>query len=160
MVMQPAVAEFLPLCERAGLELLVYCTRRDLQEQARLFRKGRPLDAIQRRAEELDKVHQRPDLAAILMTAPPQYERRIVTHAAPGQSLHNYGLAMDCVPMVAGKPAWNDDAPAWQHYGEMAQLAGLTWAGAWLRFKEYPHVQMPDMHWRELITQATAAPHV
>jgi len=158
--LQPLVNAFLPLAERAGLDLLVYCTRRSLHEQAVLFRKGRPLSDIQARAQTLEKQFQRPDLAEILLAAPPQYERNIVTHAAPGQSLHNYGLALDCVPMDNGKPAWAEDAPSWLHYGAMAKQAGLAWAGDWDTFREFPHIYLPGAHWRDLIRQGKETPDV
>lgn len=31
----------------------------------------------------------------------------IVTQAKGGQSLHNFGVAFDCVPVIGGKPYWN-----------------------------------------------------
>jgi peptidoglycan L-alanyl-D-glutamate endopeptidase CwlK len=66
-----------------------------------------------------------------------------VTHAACGESWHNYARALDAVPLVNGKPAWKTASPYWQLYGEAAEKVGLEWAGRWKRFKEYPHVQLP-----------------
>lgn len=65
-------------CADASIELLVYCTFRDAEEQDRLYRMGR--------------------------TAP----GRIVTCARGGESMHNYRLAYDCVPTIGGKPQWDD----------------------------------------------------
>ena len=56
--------------------------------------------------------------------------------------------------MVGGKPVWDDSDPLWQIYGEIAQAAGLDWAGEWLGFKEYPHCQLPSANWRKLIKTA------
>jgi len=42
---------------------------------------------------------------------------RIVTHARPGHSMHNFGLAFDVVPLNAGKPIWNVSDPVWQRVG-------------------------------------------
>src|SRR5271168_4639229 len=35
----------------------------------------------------------------------------IVTYAQPGESFHNYGLALDFVPMLAGVPIWDVKHP-------------------------------------------------
>jgi peptidoglycan L-alanyl-D-glutamate endopeptidase CwlK len=73
----------------------------------------------------------------------------IVTDARPGFSAHNYGLAMDVVPIVAGKCVWNTSDPAWRTLGALGQAAGLDWAGApGFPFHELPHFQMPN--WRQL----------
>ena len=65
-------------CKEAGIELLIYCTYRDLEAQETEYAKGR--------------------------TAP----GAIVTSAKPGQSYHNFRCAYDCVPLVGGKPAWSN----------------------------------------------------
>lgn len=101
-------------CEDRGVHLLVTCTKRSLEEQAALYAQGR--------------------------TAP----GKIVTNAKPGQSAHNFGMAMDVVPIRNGKAIWNADDPAWQVYGEEVRKANLEWAGDWHRFKEYPHCQLPN----------------
>lgn len=105
------------LCAAEGIDLLIYCTYRSNKEQAKEYAKGR--------------------------TAP----GKIVTYAKPGQSKHNNteggkpaALAYDAVPLVNGKPAWND-AKLLQRMGELGELAGLEWAGRWKRFKETVHFQ-------------------
>lgn len=137
-----------------GFEILIYCTYRSDEEQARLYRQGRPLSVIQKKADDLNTAWERPDLAQVLMEVGPQYGR-VVTHAAPGQSLHEYGVAFDGVPMLGGKPVWNDQHPdeqeAWELYGRLGTEAGLTWAGNWQSFKEKPHMQVPGFDWRDLI---------
>ena len=153
---------FLGLADRAGLDVLVYCTLREFDEQARLYRQGRPLSKILDKAEELDRDYGRPDLAGVLMDVGPQSGRRIVTWAGPGQSLHNYGYALDGCPLYAGKPVWSpvdveatpdvDEAELWMRYGTLAQEARLEWAGNWPKGKrEYPHLQAPGVSWRDLI---------
>jgi peptidoglycan L-alanyl-D-glutamate endopeptidase CwlK len=111
--------QVLAACADRGVTLLVTCTLRSMTEQTALYAQGR--------------------------TAP----GRKVTNAQAGQSAHNYGLAMDVVPLRNGKPVWDARAPEWQVYGEEVRKAGLEWAGDWRRFKEYPHCQMPD--WRMYI---------
>lgn len=107
------------LCRVNGIDLLIYCTYRSNAEQAAEYAKGR--------------------------TAP----GKIVTYAKPGQSKHNNidanglpaSLAYDAVPLVNGKPAWND-AALLQRMGELGEQAGLEWAGRWRRFKETVHFQV------------------
>ena len=108
---------FLDSAKDAGLDVLLYCTFRSLTEQDKLYAQGRSSPG------------------------------KIVTNARSGESAHNFGLAFDAVPMIHGKPAW-DDHEAWQTYGAVAASVGLEWAGNWLSFKEFPHVQMPD--WKQI----------
>jgi peptidoglycan L-alanyl-D-glutamate endopeptidase CwlK len=102
-------SRFLYDCERQGVKVSIYCTLRTLDEQAIEYVKGR--------------------------TAP----GKVVTDARPGQSWHNYGLAFDCVPIVNGKAAWEDEE-LWNKIGEIGEAIGLEWGG---RFKkrDCPHFQ-------------------
>lgn len=150
---------FLALCAGADLDVLIYCTFRSHEEQARLFRKGRTLGQIKERADVLAHEFQRPDLAAILIAVGPQPETRVATHAGPGQSLHYYRLAFDGVPLRQGKPVWGSDSPEdrelWNRYGALGESAGLQWAGHWPRGRiEFPHLQDKGANWRELIQTA------
>lgn len=141
-------------CISEDFEILIYCTYRSFGEQARLYRRGRTLKQIQNKADELEEKWQRPDLAEILMNVGPQYGR-VVTYAGPGQSLHNYGYAFDAVPMLNGKPVWGKknviDRELWHQYGKLGVSCGLEWAGNWKNFKEFPHMQEPNIDWRNLI---------
>ena len=153
--LQPHVREkaqlMLEASREVGFGLLIYCTLRDENEQARLYRRGRTLKQIQAKADELLTQWHRPDLATLLMEVGPQKGKRIVTNAGPGQSMHNYGLALDGCPTLEGKPIWDEDDPLWETYGEMGVTAGFEWAGHWRSFKEFPHLQAPDINWRDLI---------
>ena len=106
--------KFVAACKATGIALLVTSTLRDKECQNALYAKGR--------------------------TAP----GRIVTNAKGGQSWHNYGLALDIVPMVNGKPVWSTsgpDAALWKQVGEIGESCGLEWAGRWKSFKETAHFQ-------------------
>jgi len=148
-----AAENVLENAEISNLSLLIYCTRRSMEEQARLYRKGRSLDEIKRKADELRDRWERPDLADLLMDVGPQYGV-VVTHAGPGQSMHNYGLAFDAVPMLHGKPVWQiTDRPSeevWHLYGRIVNEAGLEWGGDW-KHSDRPHAQERGARWRELI---------
>ena len=128
--------------EAGGFDLLIYCTRRPLEEQARLFRQSRSRRQIDLK---IQKYRNRgfPFLADILESVGPCYGEH-VTNAGPGESWHNFGQAFDAVPLIGGKPAWNylKAKPYWDAYGEAVRQAGLYWAGDWLRFREYPHAQL------------------
>jgi peptidoglycan L-alanyl-D-glutamate endopeptidase CwlK len=95
-----------------GCKLLITCTLRDEEAQNELYAQGR--------------------------TKP----GRVVTNAKAGESAHNYGLAFDIVPLVAGKPMWDAEDPIWQDLGRIGKECGFEWAGDWRTFREYPHFQM------------------
>ncbi|HEY8224577.1 MAG TPA: M15 family metallopeptidase [Pyrinomonadaceae bacterium] len=67
----------------------------------------------------------------------------IVTAARGGQSNHNYGLAVDIVPVVNGRLTWNVPQSLWQAIGEAGKRSGLSWGGDWTSFKDYPHFELP-----------------
>lgn len=98
-------------CQDAGLDVIVTCTLRTADEQALLYEQGR--------------------------TAPGP----IVTNARPGESMHQYGLALDVVPLRAGKPVWEKIDPVWKIVANIGKEAGLDWAGDWVGWNEYPHFQ-------------------
>jgi peptidoglycan LD-endopeptidase CwlK len=116
---RPLVDSALSIWAAAGIDILVTCTLRTNEEQAALYAQGR--------------------------TAP----GRIVTRAQAGQSAHNYGLAIDIVPMINGKPDWDGGHPIWESVGKLGQSAGLEWAGApSYPFHELAHFQLPN--WKEV----------
>lgn len=123
---------FVVKCEKSGIDLLVYCTRRSLSEQAALYTQGRaPVDQV-------NEARAAAGLGPIL-----QAQNEIpVTWAKPGESLHNYDLALDCVPIEGGKPAWSTQHPAWSQVIAYAVEAGLEPGAFWSRAKrEFPHFQ-------------------
>ncbi len=67
----------------------------------------------------------------------------IVTNSRGGLSNHNYGLAVDVVPLVNGRPNWNVPASVWQTIGDAGKRAGLNWGGDWRSFKDPPHFELP-----------------
>jgi peptidoglycan L-alanyl-D-glutamate endopeptidase CwlK len=123
-IIRPKVDAFLASVKSAGTDLLITCTKRTLEEQAALYAQGRTTAGS------------------------------IVTNAKPGTSAHNYGLAIDVVPIVNGKPDWSFNAlhpsAVWMTTGYLGRLAGLQWFGTPdSPYIEGCHFQMPD--WKHYI---------
>lgn len=121
---RPAAAMWLEDCRRAGLDILVTCTLRSHEEQAELYKIGRTKKGAD-------------------VTASRPMGRR-VTNAKPGQSAHQYGLALDFVPMVGGKPMWND-AKRFDTAIRLAEAHGMHS----LRPMETAHLEVAGFDWRE-----------
>lgn len=121
--------------------LLIYCTERSLHEQAELYRQSRSWYAIKTKMRKF-KLRGYGVLADIIEEVGPQYGPH-VTNAAPGESWHAYGEAIDCVPMRGGKCLWDvaSNRYYWNQVGFYAEKQDLHWAGRWTRFREYPHIQ-------------------
>lgn len=126
-----------------GFELLIYCTLRSLEEQARLFRQSKTREEVNAKIKDFKK--RGFGFLANIITKVGPCTGPTVTNAAPGESWHNYGEAWDAVPLIAGKPAWNYSGGAkklWDAYGAAVRKVKMYWAGDWKTFKEYPHAQM------------------
>ena len=79
----------------------------------------------------------------------------IVTNAKAGQSLHNYGLAVDIAFIVDTDgngtyetTSWNttadfdkDGKPDWMECVAIFKKYGWEWGGSWTSFKDLPHFQ-------------------
>ena len=99
------------LCKEHGIDLLIYCTYRDIACQNALYLKGRGSPGC------------------------------IVTNARGGESYHNFRCAYDCVPLIGGKPAW-DDKDTYIKVGQLGESLGLQWAGRWSgKLRETAHFQ-------------------
>ena len=74
---------------------------------------------------------------------------KIVTKAKGGQSIHNYGLAIDIVLIINGKEAsWDtkkdfdkDQQSDWMEVVTEFKKAGWIWGGDWSTFKDMPHFE-------------------
>jgi len=111
-----AAARAIAECEAAGLHVLVTCTYRSPEEQSALYAQGR--------------------------TAP----GHIVTNAKAGQSMHQWRVALDIVPLVNGKPDWDGSHPVWHQIAAVFKKHGFEWGYDWPRMKEMPHFQMTGGH--------------
>jgi peptidoglycan L-alanyl-D-glutamate endopeptidase CwlK len=71
----------------------------------------------------------------------------IVTNCRGGQSYHNYGLAVDCVPSSQGThapfaPDWNPTHSDWKRMISVGTSLGLDSGSTWRTFKDFPHFQL------------------
>lgn len=72
----------------------------------------------------------------------------IVTNVPGGYSWHNFGCAIDLVPMGMENhngviaPDWNAEHPVWKRIVSVGLSLGLTSGATWRTFKDYPHFQM------------------
>lgn len=97
------------------------------------------------------------DLFAIGRTKP----GKKVTQAKGGQSIHNYGFAVDIVLIIDGKTAswdtkadWDDDKIAdWIECVTIFKANGWEWGGDWQSFKDMPHFEKKGFKWRVLATK-------
>jgi peptidoglycan L-alanyl-D-glutamate endopeptidase CwlK len=105
---------FIDACAAQGIDLLITSTYRDDECQAALYAQGRTKPGSR------------------------------VTNAEPGKSMHNWRVALDVVPLRAGKHVWGTtgaDAQLWKRVGQIGESVGLEWAGRWSKFREFPHFQ-------------------
>lgn len=66
---------------------------------------------------------------------------KIVTHAMPGQSLHEKGRAIDfAFEKPKGENIWSGP---WEAVGALAESAGLVWGGRWSH-PDRPHVELKE----------------
>ena len=80
----------------------------------------------------------------------------VVSWAKPGNSAHQYGAAIDVVPVdVNGKPIWND-INLWKRIGALAPSAGLVWGGNFPGQTDMPHMQLPNWHRLKTVTRVAA----
>jgi peptidoglycan L-alanyl-D-glutamate endopeptidase CwlK len=101
--------------EVQGLDILITDSFRSNAEQTKLYNQGRTTKG------------------------------KIVTNAKAGQSLHNYGLAIDIVP-VGGNGSLNyGDYNTYLAFATIAKRYGFTWGDDW-RFKDTPHFEYTQGH--------------
>jgi peptidoglycan LD-endopeptidase CwlK len=101
--------ELVAKAQAEGIFLRVTSGMRTYEEQAKLYAKGR--------------------------TEPGP----IVTNAKPGYSYHNFGLALDVVPIENGAANWNSSH--WNRIGQIGKSLGFDWGGDWKSFKDKPHFE-------------------
>lgn len=112
--------ELVEAAEEIGINIIITDGFRSFEEQDILYQQGRSTDG------------------------------NIVTYAEGGESYHNYGLAIDfALQLDDGSVVWdivrddNDNGePDWFEVADIGKELGFDWGGDWLRFKDYPHLEM------------------
>ena len=112
-IAQAVCRQHLELCKDRGIELIVTSTYRDFESQDALYRIGRTIEP----------------------------QRRAVTNAKAGHSWHNYRCAWDVVPIVYGKPVWDERDPLWGEVVKAGKEAGAEAGADWPMFRDLPHFQ-------------------
>lgn len=111
---QPIFNAFLEQCEAAGIPCDVVEGERTFAKQQTLYNQG------------VDDDPSTPK----------------VTNAKPGDSYHQYKLALDVVPRAyRSMKDWNPDGPLWARIGAIGEAAGLTWGGRWSN-PDKPHFHL------------------
>lgn len=114
-VVRALAEKLIAACAVEGIRIQVTSTYRDHEAQADIYAQGR--------------------------TKP----GKIVSHAQPGDSFHNWRVAFDVVPIRDGKAVWGTtgaDLALWQRVGALGRSVGLEWGGDWLgRKRDMPHFQ-------------------
>lgn len=105
--------QWIDACKAKDIDVLVYCTYRSASEQDDLYRIGREIPG------------------------------KRVTNAKGGQSMHQYRVAWDAVPLIGGKPQWSN-SELYLRMGEAAEALGIEWAGRWKSFRETAHFQYTE----------------
>lgn len=103
-----------------GIKIIITDGYRSDEEQNRLYRQGRSTDGD------------------------------IVTNAKAGESMHNYGLAIDfALRLNDGSVIWDmeydgngNGKPDWMEVVAIAKDLGFQWGGDWTDFPDYPHLQI------------------
>ncbi|MFJ7512098.1 peptidoglycan-binding protein [Peribacillus simplex] len=142
--MNPVVkASALEMVEHAyteGITVQISAGHRSLEEQAALYGQGRVYRYNGKNYSNLAKP--------------------IVTKAKPGQSYHNFGLAIDFfIVSDDGKRAiWTVNSK-WKRVAAIGKDLGFKWGGDWSSFKDYPHLEMTGgLSYSQL--QAGKEPHL
>jgi peptidoglycan L-alanyl-D-glutamate endopeptidase CwlK len=118
-------------CEdKLEIDLLIISTYRDAESQDKLYAVGRTIKGANPR--------------------PSKPMGDTVTGRRGGDSLHNYRVAFDFVPLRNGKALWND-AELFRKCGMIAESMGLEWSGRWKgKMRETGHCQYTegyDIEW-------------
>lgn len=124
---------------KQGIKVIITSGLRTMEEQARLYGQGRSSYLYR------GKQYGNP-------------KKNVVTQAKPGQSVHNYGYAVDFALMLDnGAVVWDmnrDDnkknGSDWREVASIAKQLGFSWGGDWKSFKDYPHIDYGGLTWQQL----------
>ena len=131
----PVASEWLRRCASRLYPVLIVETRRTWEVQEAYFARGR------KSIEDVNELYVRAGLPPITSDD----NLRIITKAQPPRSFHFFGLAIDFVPFVDGKPDWiydeNNPRDFHDDIAKEAKNLGFEWGGDWRTFQDIPHIQ-------------------
>jgi len=126
-------------CKRNEFIMRPFSTLRSPWKQARLWRQSRTTEEIETAIQKLRR-EGAPFLAMVLQDVGPQFGRW-ATNALPGQSWHQWGLAVDCfLQSLQGRAVWAGNHDGYKCYAKAAKDQGLT-AGYYWKRRDSVHVQ-------------------
>ncbi|MFB6804860.1 peptidoglycan-binding protein [Peribacillus butanolivorans] len=123
-VVKESALEMIKRAYKEGIFVQISAGYRSMEEQAKLYGQGRLGYSYKgKNYSDLSKPK--------------------VTNAQPGQSYHNYGLAIDYIIVSDdGKNAiWTVDSK-WKRVAAIGKDLGFQWGGDWASYKDYPHLEM------------------
>ncbi|MED3995927.1 M15 family metallopeptidase [Peribacillus frigoritolerans] len=113
-IVNETILEVVKLAYEAGIFVQITAGYRSFREQHELYERGRT-----------------------------NKSKPIVTYARGGQSLHNYGLAVDFVILSDdGKRALWTEGEKWTRVAAIAKSLGFVWGGDFELFRDFPHLGM------------------
>lgn len=71
---------------------------------------------------------------------------QVVTHAPPGDSAHEYGLAVDVTLVVNGKDCWDFSHELWVALVEAIDAHPRLHSGSHFTPPDFPHIEATDWH--------------
>lgn len=123
-IVKESALEMVKRAYQEGIFVQISAGYRSMEEQAKLYGQGR-----------LGYIYDGKNYSDL--------SKPRVTNAMPGQSYHNYGLAIDYfIVSDDGRNAiWTVDAK-WRRVAAIGKSLGFAWGGDWSSFKDYPHLDM------------------
>ncbi|AOH54504.1 hypothetical protein ABE28_009075 [Peribacillus muralis] len=123
-VVKASALEMIKRAYKEGIYAQISAGFRSMEEQAALYGQGRLFYSYRgKNYADLSK---------------PQ-----VTKAKPGQSFHNFGVAIDFfIVSDDGKNAIWTINTKWTRVASIGKELGFKWGGDWTGFKDYPHLEM------------------
>jgi len=134
-------------CSNDGAIMRPFYTLRNVYEQAKLWRQSRCWEEIEKKIDFLLS-QEAYFIVDVLQSVGPTHGRW-ATNALPGESIHQYGYAVDCYSLEPGMDSkyrinWDHDNP-YKIYAYHARDLGLN-AGYFWNHKDSVHVQDGEFH--------------
>ncbi|MGE6376027.1 peptidoglycan-binding protein [Peribacillus muralis] len=139
-VVKASAVEMIQRAYTEGIKVQLSAGHRSMEEQAVLYGQGRVYSYN-------GKNYSNP-------------AKPVVTNAKPGQSYHNFGLAIDffIVSDDGTKAIWTVNS-RWKRVAAIGKELGFEWGGDWRAFKDYSHLEMTGgLTYTQL--QAGKTPHL